>query len=552
MFSHVSLPRLSFVAARLAPALLLALAAPPAASDQDHRKGSAHDIGVVDFQVSCDAKVRADFDRAVGLLHHMMYVEARAAFEEVAARDPACPMARWGIAMTLFQPLWVSRPGPETLRRGWEAVQTAKTLGPATDRERALVAAAEAFYQDPESPDWWSRIRRWAAAMEAAHQDRPEDIETGAFYALSQLAAAPVAENRMAHHAKAAKVLLRIHEREPRHPGAIHYTIHANDVTGREGESLAIVRSYDQIAPSVPHALHMPTHIFVRLGEWPEVIEWNRKSADAALRFPVGDRLSLHYLHAMDYLLYAHLQRGEDDKARAVLAEALGKGRHQEDFVSAYHLAAMPARYAVERRAWTEAAAVTPRTPADVAWDRYAWAEALSWFARGLGAVRTGDLAAAQQAEARMRALTDQAEKAGERAFARYIEIDRLVLAGSLAHAEKDPEAAVARMREAAELEQTVQKHPVTPGAVVPPYEALGDLLLDLGRPAEALAAYEASLRIWPGRYNSLLGAARAAQHSGAAAQAGTYYAALLAIVGDAETNRPGVQEARSLVAAKR
>ncbi|HZD70568.1 MAG TPA: hypothetical protein VFA45_17240 [Actinomycetes bacterium] len=218
----------------------------------------------------------------------------------------------------------------------------------------------------------------------------------------------------MTHHAEAAKVLLKVHERVPTHPGATHYTIHANDVTGRADQSLDIVRAYDEIAPSVPHALHMPTHIFVRLGAWPDVIEWNRKSAEAVLRFPAGERVSLHYPHAMDYLLYAHLQRGEDAKARAVLDATLERGKYENDFASAFHLAAMPARYAVERRAWDEAAAVPPRTPDYVPWDVYPWAEAASWFARGLGAARGGDAATARAAEARMAELRER-RKPGRR-----------------------------------------------------------------------------------------------------------------------------------------
>ncbi|HJU66385.1 MAG TPA: hypothetical protein VJ596_11935 [Gemmatimonadaceae bacterium] len=509
-------------------------------------------VGRVSFQVSCAQGVRSDFDRAVALLHHMMYVESRGAFEEIAAKDPQCAMAHWGIAMTLFQPLWPARPGREQLQRAWEEVETAKRLSPDTDRDRALLAAAEAFYREPDSAEWWTRIRRWADAMQVAYRQHPEDAETAAFFALSQLAVAPVSEDRMTVHGTAANVLLRLHEKQPTHPGAIHYIIHANDVSGRAAQSLDIVRSYDEIAPSVPHALHMPTHIFVRLGDWPAVMEWNRKAADAALRFPAGDRISLHYVHAMDYLLYAHLQRGEDARAQSVLEEATQRAEHQEDFVSAFHLAAMPARYAVERRAWKEAAAVEPRAPAYLAWDRYGWAESISWLARGLGAARTGDLAGAWEAEARMRQLRDRAEQAKERDFARYIEVDRLVLEGFLSKAQGNNGDAVTRMRAAAVLEQNVQKHPVSPGAVLPPYEALGDLLAELGRHQEARVAYDSSLSAWPLRYHSLLGAARAARAVGEVGMAREYYARLLGVVGDAETTRPGVSEARDFLSRNR
>jgi len=533
-----------------AGALVLVLCLAPAARSagpESGHHGAGDALGAVRFEAPCAPAVRADFDRAVGLLHHMMYVEAKRAFEEIAAKDPECGMARWGIAMSLFQPLWPTRPTVEDLERGSEEVRKAGETRAGSDRDRALVAATEAFYREPASAEWWTRIRRWAAAMQQAYEAHPEDLDVAAFYALSQLSVAPVSDDRPAYHSRAAKVLLGIYEKEATHPGALHYTIHANDVEGRAGESIEVVRSYDDIAPNVPHALHMPTHIFVRLGEWPEVIEWNRKSADAALKFPAGDAVSHHYPHATDYLVYAHLQRGEDAQAKAVLEETLAKGKLQPTFISAFHLAAMPARYAVERREWKEAAALTPRTPAWIPWERFLWPEAIAWFARGLGAVQTGDLLAAREAEQRMKELADRASAAGERDFNRYVEIDRLILAGRIAHAEGQSEEGVRNIRAAAEIEATVEKHPVTPGALLPSYEALGDLLRELGRPKEALEAYEASQKIWPRRYNTLLGAARAAGEAGDAPAARAHYSALLDVVGP-ETEREGVAEARKIL----
>jgi tetratricopeptide (TPR) repeat protein len=524
--------------------LLLPLPALGQAVVHDH-----DDIGVVEFNVSCAPEARARFDHALGMLHHMMYQESRQEFEAILEDHPGCGMAHWGVAMTLFQPLWPARPGVEARQRGWQATQRAKQHAGLTDRERALVAAAEAFFQDPEEHEWWPRIRRWGDALEQAYQQRPEDTETAVLYALSRLAVGQVAGDRGAYHAQAAGILQEVHERHPRHPGAIHYTIHANDMTGRVGESLEVVRLYDGIAPSVPHALHMPSHIFVRTGDWPEVIDWNTRSAEAALRFPAGDRVSLHYSHAQDYLLYSYLQRGEDAKARDVVEAVLSRGPHQEDFAAAFHLAVIPARYAVERRAWGDAAAIEPRSPDYFAWDGYWWAEALSWFARGLGAVHTGELDAAREADARMRDLRDRADRAGEDAFSTYIEMDRLILSGWLAQMEGDTAQAVARVREAAALEQTVEKHVITPGALLPPNEALGDLLMQQARPREALDAYDASLRMWPNRFNSLLGAARAARAAGDSERAHHFYGLLLETTDGAETNRPGVREAREFSA---
>ena len=531
---------------RIALTVWLALAAMSGtALSQEPPHHDGDELGAVHFRISSAPGVQADFNRAVALLHHMMYEESRAAFVAIAKADPRCAMAHWGIATTLFQPLWPTRPGPDQLRQGREEIRKARELGPGTDREAAFVSAVEAFYED-ETADWWSRIARWAGAMKAAYEAYPVDLELAAFYALSHLAAGQNADDRQAYQARAADVLLAIYAVEPTHPGAIHYTIHANDVDGRADQTLAVVRSYDDIAPSVPHALHMPTHIYVRLGDWAGVIDWNRKSADAALTYPAGNAVSHHYPHAMDYLVYAYLQQGEDTRALAAVQEALAKDKYQGTFVSAFHLAAMPARYAVERRDWAAAASLPSATPPDLPWDRYPWAESQTWFAKGLGAIRSHDLGAAARALGRMEALRDAAAEAGEAAFATYRDIDRRTLAAWRAMVAEDPDAALSLARSAVDLQATIEKHPVTPGSYLPPGEALGDLLMETGDPAEALAAYENSLALWPGRFNSLLGAARAARASGDGSSATEYYGRLLEVAPHSE--REEVGEARSFL----
>jgi tetratricopeptide (TPR) repeat protein len=470
----------------------------------DHGAG----IGVVEFRADCATVVLDRVDRALALLHHMMYEPARALFGEVAGADPSCAMAHWGVATTLFQPLWSERPNPEALQRGWVATERARAVVSA-DREARLIEATGAFFRDPESADYWTRIGRWADGMRDAYEAHPDDLDTAALYALSRIAIASIAEDRFALFTEAETVLQRVFDASPTHPGGIHYAIHATDVDGRADRAVDRVAVYGDIAPQVPHALHMPTHIYVRLGAWPDVIAWNRRSADSALAAPVGDRVSFHHIHALDYMLYAALQQGDDALAREVLDEALGMDPYQDAFPAAFHLAIMPARFAVERRAWDEAATLDLEAHPYLTWDRYAWPQATRWFARGLGAAHSGALEGARDAEARMVGLRDRAGDAGEREIVTFIEIDRLVLAAAIARADGDAEGAIALLEEAAALEGSVEKHPVTPGALLPPYEALGDLFLELGRYAEARAAYEASDRRWPGRYNTLLGAMR-------------------------------------------
>ncbi|MDX1501541.1 MAG: hypothetical protein R3325_04195 [Thermoanaerobaculia bacterium] len=513
----------------------------------------AHDersLGTVEFPISCAPEAQEEFERGVALLHHMMYVEAGKTFRSLAEAHPECAMARWGVAMTLFQPLWPTRPSPEALAEGWEAVQAARALAPGDEREQAFIAAVEAFFQDPESGDYWARIRRFEEASERVYRAYPEDREAAAFYALAHLATAGQAEEPSVHNAEAAEILLAIYDEEPTHPGAVHYTIHANDIDSRAGESLEVVRSYDDIAPGVPHALHMPTHIFVRLGEWDEVIRWNEKSADAALKFPAGDRVSHHYPHALDYLLYAHLQRAEDERAREILAAAQSKDGYQPSFISAFHLAAMPARYAVERRQWADAAALAERSPESIPWDEFPWPVAMNQFARGLGAARGGDPEGAREAIEKLARQEAQAQEAGEEYFATQIEISRLAVEAWAAHAGGESAKALELMRASAELEASTQKHPVTPGAILPSYELLGDLHAELGQPGEALAAYEASLQAWPGRFNSLLGAARAAAAAGDDTRARSYYSSLLELASEPGSARPELEEARAFVGA--
>ena len=502
-------------------------------------------IGYVDFGVTGKAAIRDEFDLGLGMLHHMMYRQARSTFESIAEDDPNCAMAYWGIATSLFQPLWPGRPSAEDLKRGWELTHHAHQLAQ-TDRERLLIEATAAFFRDWDTADYWTRIARWAEGLEQAYEAHPDDLDIASLYGLSRVALAQVVRNRGPLLDEAERVLRKVFETAPRHPGGIHYTIHATDVDGRADNALDMVRAYGEIAPNVPHALHMPTHLYVRLGHWPEVISWNARSAKSALDYPVGDRVSLHHIHALDYKLYGYLQQANDERAYEVLREALTTAPYQDDFIVAFHKAIMPARYAVERRDWESAASIKPDRPEYLSWERYGWPQAISWFARGMGAVNTGDMDAAREAEEQMITLRDAAREAGEQAFETYIEVDRLILSGWLAWADGNHDKAVNHIRESAALEPTVEKHPVTPGALYPPLEALGDLLMALDRPDEALEAYEAADAIWPGRRNTLLGATRAARVQGEQNQAHAFYERLLQSAG--MDDHPLIVEARHLI----
>jgi len=530
----------------------LSAAAEEAAKDHDHH--TVHALGTVDFAVSCSARAQTEFNHAVALLHHMTYPQARQAFERVATIDPMCAMAHWGIAMTLFQPLWPTRPQRDSLQHGWEEVLRAKALQPPTRREKLFVESAEAFFLDPASPDYWLRIRRWEQAMAKIHAAFPDDSEGAVFYALALLATAPSNVLDRSHSDRAAAILLRVYESNPDHPGAMHYLVHANDAPGRERESLDITRKYEALAPRNPHALHMPTHIYTRLGDWDGVIRGNLLAADAALEFPAGDRGQFvwdEFPHAIEYLIYGYLQKGADAAAVAQLQRLWSTERLEPSFKTAFHLASTRARYALERRAWSEAISIAPRQPASLDWDRFAWPEAIGCFARGLAAAHVGKLNEVHDQVSRLRALEDATRAAGEELFASNIQALRLELSAWQAHSEGRQEASVALMIEASELEASTPKHAVTPAPTFPADELLGDLLMEQEQAAAALTAYQRSLERYPRRFNSLLGAARAARTIPDEALARNFYQQLLALA-EGGMRYPAVLEANSYLGRKR
>jgi tetratricopeptide (TPR) repeat protein len=538
----------------LALAGFLGLCLPAPIADEPHSPGAPKiapgDVGAVRFPVSTTPAAQQQFDRAIAMLHSFWYEEVDKAFSGIGETDPRCGMAYWGVAMSLYHPLW--RPPDEaTLRRGWAAVQRAKAAGGQTQRERDYIAAIEVFYKDWDKTDHKSRALAYSQAMEQLHRNYSEDREAAIFYALSLLGTAPPTDKTYANQKKAAEILNRISLEQPDHPGVIHYIIHAYDAPPLAHLGLPAARRYAKIAPAVPHALHMPSHIFTRLGLWPEAIQSNQDcvaaSKDYARRIQL-DGVWDEQLHAMDYLAYAYLQSARDKKAKEILDELNGiqKASSQELKV-AYSMAAIPARYTLERRQWTDAATLSAGWR-DFPWDRYPAAQAIIHLARGLGAARKGDIAGARHELKQLEAIPARLAQANEADWATPTEVARREVAAWVARAEGRNDEAVNLLIAAADLEDSTEKQPVTPGPVVPARELLADLLLDLGRPGEALKEFEGSLRNAPNRLNSLFGAGRAAELSGDREKAGRFYSQLLQICDRADSDRPELATAKQFL----
>ena len=517
-------------------------------ADEQHSLGSEGvSLGTVDFPISCRPEVQNQFNRGVALLHHMMYSDSEKVFVGVAETDPDCAMAHWGIAMTQFHPLWAP-PGREDLRTGSAAVKKAISLKPSTTREQGYVAAVAAFYKNWKRTDHPTRIAAWEKIQEQVHKKYPEDVNAGAFFALSHLATGPKGDKTFAHQKKAGELLEKLHATAPKHPGLFHYIIHAYDNPILASRAVKVAQGYLKLAPDVPHALHMPSHIFVRLGLWSDVIDWNLRSSAAAQKQSVGQPASLHYIHAMDYLMYAYLQQGQDKKAEEVLSEINRTENYQDSFASAYGIAAAQARYPLERRQWADAATLPVRTHSAFPWGKYPWHESIIYFARGLGAPQSGDLSTVAKSIGMLDLFYDRAIQAGEIYWAVLVDSQRKTVAAWKAHSKGKKDQAMKMMREAADIEDSVDKHPVTPGAVLPARELLGDMLLQMDKHGEALKAYEASLLISPNRLNSLYGAGQAAEHAGDIDKARFYYSKLVQLRAGIETDRPSVQHAKAFL----
>jgi tetratricopeptide (TPR) repeat protein len=493
-------------------------------------------LGSVEFKVSCQAEVQPAFDRGLALLHHMTYQESRTTFQKITQADPECAMGYWGEAMTYIHPLWSDPPDQSEFDTAVALVKQAQQRGQKSERESAYIAALEAYFSGDWGPDEAPRLARYADAWNEVHQRFPDDIEAAAFYALANLSTADPSDKSYKKQQESGSLGQHILTKVSGHPGGHHYAIHAYDYPPLSHHGLKVAHSYGTIAPDIPHALHMPTHIFTREGLWQESIDWNLKSAEAALKSSADKPLSLHYLHALDYLVYAYLQRAEDQKAQGVMATmAAIDSPIQPHGASAYTLAAIPARLALERQQWQQAAALQPQIPSSYPWSKFPAMEAITHFARALGAARTGDSAQAQQDLDSLAALKAKLPPSATY-WATQIEIQHQSALAWLQYQQGDQTQALATMQQAAMLEASTEKHPITPGEVLSAHELYADMLLEMERFDEALAQYKASLERNPNRLNSLYGAAYACESRGDTNMAKAYYQQLVAIAESADT----------------
>jgi hypothetical protein len=536
--------------------LALALTEPTAA--HDHHQ---HDekLGSVIFETTCSPAAGSTFTKGLTWLHSFEYEQAEKAFNQ-AATDPMCSIAYWGVAMSLYHPLWAP-PTQAELERGRAAVAKALARPAGSEREQGFIAAIAKFYHNSETEGHGPRVQAYTAAMGALHERFPADNEVSVFYALSKIAAGALDNDpEFAREKNAAAVLNRVLQAQPNHPGVTHYLIHSFDYPALAQLAVPAARSYADIAPASPHAQHMPSHIFTRLGMWSDSIASNLKSAQSARDMMARknfDGASREELHALDYLAYGYLQTGQDTAARGVLDHLNAMTKVDEPIFSvAFAATAIPARLALERKDWAQAAKL--ELPANVAslapLSTFRWGEAHVHFARAVGAARSGDV---QSARVEVGKLTEIEQgltiPAGTYDWKTQVQIQRGIAEAWLAFAEGNGSAALPLIKAAADLDDATEKHPVTPGAILPAREQLGELLLALNQPAEALTEFEASLKRAPARLAGLYGAAEAARQAAQPKKAQDYFGQLRDLTKDGDDTRLEIKAARlALLEAKR
>jgi hypothetical protein len=527
------------------------IATPQAPSPQAHDHGGMADerIGVVHFATSCAPVVQPTFERALAWLHSFEFAAAIEGFNATLTADPTCGIAEWGLALSRWgNPFTASLRPIKQLEQGLADVQRAQRIGAKTERERAYITAAAALYVYFDTTDQRARQVAYEQSMSRLAAAYPEDREASIFYALSLAASALPSDKTYANQLKAGAILERIFVEEPNHPGVAHYIIHSYDVPALADRALVAARRYGSIAPSAPHALHMPSHTFTRVGAWQESIDANLASVTAARR----DGSTAEELHATDYLTYAYLQTGQDEAAQrqvqalpAIIArfDSSAVGSAAPGVAGVFALAAIPARWALERRDWAAAAALPPHP------SQFPFTDALILFARALGAAHTGAIGEAHASVDALQSLHDRLVAANEVYWAEQVAIEREGAAAFLDLAEGRPAEALSRMRAAAMREDATEKNAITPGPLAPARELLGEMLLELKEPAAAMAEFQATLKKEPNRFRAVYGVARAARLAGDSATARTAFGQLLAICERADRpGRPEIIEARQFI----
>jgi hypothetical protein len=536
----------------LALALAAALAAEPlfAQAQPQHDHAAAGDqVGgdSVSFLTSCAPALRQDFNRAVALLHSFWFAQAIAAFEGVAAKDPSCGIAYWGVALSRWGNPFAGLRSPQQIELGRAAIQKAQAMGSATPRERAFIAAVAELFTSGDAGTQRARTVAYEQAMERIVRDFPGDMEARIFYALAANQTALASDRTFSQQLKAAAILEPLFKEHPKHPGLAHYIIHAYDHPPLAEKALSAARSYASLAPAVPHALHMPSHTFTRVGFWKESIETNRRSAEAAIK----ENALPEALHAMDYQAYAYLQIASDadaqrvaDAARIAAAklDANATAAAAPGVAGVYAVAAIPARYALERGAWAEAASLTPRQ------STFPYTDAITHFARAVGAARAGNPKAALADIERLTALRDALTTMKDAYWSEQVDIQRQIAIAWVTFAEGDRARGIDLLRAAADAEDATDKSAISPGPLAPARELLGYMLLEVNRPADALVEFEATIKKEPNRFRGLYGGARAAEAAGNKVRAIALYKQLLAVAGDGAASRAELQHARNFI----
>jgi tetratricopeptide (TPR) repeat protein len=514
---------------------------------QEHQHGAGGRLGTVTFSNSCSTEVQPGFAEGMALLHSFEFGPAIDAFKAVAGKDASCGIAYWGMAVAQWgNPFAAGTKPPAALQAGREFIARAKAAGAKSERERDYISAASALYDNMETVDQRTRLVAYRDLMARVAATYPSDTEAAAFHALALAACADPADKTYADQLKAGATLERLWKAQPDHPGLPHYLIHAYDVPALASRAVAAARSYAKIAPAAPHALHMPSHTFTRLGYWQDSIDTNILSAETARK---AGALS-EELHAIDYQTYAYLQTAQDAAAKRLVETVRASGDPMTPRATAsaapaaagvFAQAAVPARYALERGAWTEATRLEVHPTRGMP-----QAEAMTWFARGLGAARSADIALAKTAVDELQKLIDRLTESKESYWTEQVTIQKLGASAWLALAEGRNDEALTAMRSAAAREDRTEKNAITPGPLAPAHELLGEMLLQLKQPKEALAEFQKTMAKEPNRFRGIAGAAAAAAQAGDTAAARTYYQQLLTVCAKADTpGRPELDAAR-------